>query len=163
MWKSAAGTGAIMPASPPSPPVCAAPVGLRPWPLNSALKLMALTSPWIRVPSSWRMPAGLTAMMEASPSALPEPANARPRPLALFSFNWNAAALASAAASAPATPTASRVKRAMVEAVCIVVLSPVSGDGALSAPAPGRPWGPSERAGFPSRHTTPYASITQSC
>ncbi|MNV64763.1 hypothetical protein D3C71_1574210 [compost metagenome] len=81
-----------MPASPPSPPVWAWPVGLRPVPWNLAEKLMALRSPWIWVPSSWRMPAGLTAMIEASPAALPEPANERPRPLALFSFSWKAAA-----------------------------------------------------------------------
>jgi hypothetical protein len=97
VWKYAAGTAAMVPASPPLPPEIGmpvpAPVGpaRRPPPSKSAEKLMALTSAWNWVSFMWRIAAGLVAITEASPGALPEPANARPRPLALFSFSWNAA------------------------------------------------------------------------
>ncbi|MNT25047.1 hypothetical protein D3C72_1605510 [compost metagenome] len=53
------------------------------------------------------MAAGLSAITDASPGALIDPAKARPRPFALFSFNWNAAACAVSVVPANALSSAS--------------------------------------------------------
>ena len=72
--KNSAGTGSVVPASPPLPPLIGRPSTSCALPWNLALKLMAVTSAWKYVPSSSLMAAGLFATTETSPPAVAEPA-----------------------------------------------------------------------------------------
>src|SRR6187402_744447 len=101
--KYIAGTGMVVPASPPLPPEIGRPCASVAVPLNLVLKLMPVTSAWMTLPLSNDMAAGLFTITEASSPAAAEPAKARPSAAALFSLSWKALACAAwGATSAPA-------------------------------------------------------------